>query len=131
VSHLLDVSLLLACGWEEHAKHAQANSWLNGVSGFATCPLTEMGFVRISMSPAFRASFEDARSILNSLVELESHRFVADKIRAKSLPILTSRKDVTDAHLIGLAQSHGLKLATLDDRLCQQPWATGVAENPL
>jgi predicted nucleic acid-binding protein len=131
VSHLLDVSLLLACGWSEHARHAQANRWLNKVAAFATCPLTEMGFLRVSMSPAFRASFEDARTILNSLLELESHRFVTDTIRAKSLPALTSRKDVTDAHLIGLARRRGLKLATLDDRLCQRSWAAGVAENPL
>jgi predicted nucleic acid-binding protein len=48
-----------------------------------------------------------------------------------SLPSLASSKDVTDAHLVRLASSHGLKLATLDQDLCNKPWSRGIAENPL
>ena len=38
--------------------------------------------------------------------------------------------DVTDAHLVRLASSHGLRLATLDGKLCRKAWANGIAENP-
>ena len=52
-------------------------------------------------------------------------------LRAALLPILTSSKDTTDAHLVTLAKRLGLKLATLDKTLMIKPWAVGVAENPL
>lgn len=50
---------------------------------------------------------------------------------AASLPLLTTYKETTDAHLVTLANRHGLKLATLDATLIAKPWAAGIAENPL
>jgi hypothetical protein len=44
---------------------------------------------------------------------------------------VSSHADVTDAYLVTLAKTHGLRLATLDQILCAKPWARGVAENPL
>ena len=35
MSHLLDVNLLLACGWNVHPVHAKANRWLNSIPAFA------------------------------------------------------------------------------------------------
>ena len=90
-----------------------------------------MGFLRVSMSPAYGASYSDARAALKAILQLKSHRFLTDAINADSLPALLSAKDVTDAHLVQLAASHGLKLATLDDSLCKRTWASGIAENPL
>ncbi|MBM3839500.1 MAG: hypothetical protein FJ398_16325 [Verrucomicrobia bacterium] len=62
---------------------------------------------------------------------MKSHRFLTDATQADSLPAISSSKDVTDAHLVRLAASHGLKLATLDDDLAKKSWASGIAENPL
>ena len=131
MSHLLDVNFLLACAWAGHADHARANRWLNLAREFATASVTEMGFLRVSMSPAYNASFADAKTALTAILNLKSHRFLADATRADSLPAVTSGKDVTDAHLVRLAASHGLKLATLDGHLCKKSWSAGVAENPL
>ena len=131
MSHLLDVSFLLACAWSGHPEHASANRWLNSPAKFATAPITQMGFLRVSMSAAYGASFADAQEALHAILQLKSHRFVTDAVRAVSLPALSSNKDVTDAHFVGLAASHGLKVATLDDELCKKPWAAGIAENPL
>lgn len=131
MSHLLDVNLLLACAWSGHADHARANRWLNSASAFATAPITQMGFLRVSMSTAYNASFADARTALAAILQMKSHRFLTDATQADSLPTLTSSKDVTDAHLVRLAASHGLKLATLDGSLTKKPWAAGIAENPL
>ncbi len=131
MSHLLDINLLLACAWSSHGQHARANRWLNSVRAFATAPLTQMGFLRVSMSAPYGATFADARTALCGIVRLKSHHFVTDATEADSLPSLSLGKDVTDAHLVRLAVAHRLKLATLDKSLCQQPWAVAIAENPL
>ena len=89
------------------------------------------GFVRISMTTAYHASFDDARKSLATLRSLAGHRFVADDVDGAALPTLVSYKDTTDAHLVTLANRYGLKLATLDAGLIAKPWAVGVAENPL
>jgi len=128
---LLDVNVLLGCAWKSHADHEPLLLWLRQTDLWATCPLVESGFVRISMTTAYRASFNDARTSLATLRALPGHRFLTDDVDAVSLPPLTSSKDTTDAHLVTLAKRHGLKLATLDGDLTGKPWAAGVAENPL
>ena len=128
---LLDVNILLGCSWKSHADHSALLGWLLQADEWATCPITELGFVRVSMTTAYQASFEDAQKSLATLRALPGHRFVADDLEAVSLPALTSYKETTDAHLVTLAMRHGLKLATLDAGLITKPWAVGVAENPL
>ena len=108
-----------------------ANRWLNSARAFATAPITQMGFLRVSMSTAYNASFADAQTALAAILHMKSHRFLTDATEADFLPALTSSKDVTDAHLVRLAASHGFKLATLDGNLAKKPWAAGIAENPL
>ena len=131
MSHLLDVNFLLACAWSSHGRHAEANRWLNSASSFATASISQMGFLRVSMSVAYGASFADAQTALMAILRLRSHRFLVDTTQADALPAVAVGKDVTDAHLTRLAASHGLKLATLDGQLCRKPWAAGIAENPL
>lgn len=131
MSHLLDVNFLLACAWSRHADHVRANRWLNSTRAFATAPITQMGFLRVSMSTAYGATFADARTALTAILQMQSHRFLSDATQAGALPTLSTGKDVTDAHLVQLAASHGLRFATLDRDLCKKPWSTGIAENPL
>ncbi len=128
---LLDVNILLGCSWKSHADHSALLDWLLQADEWATCPITELGFVRVSMTTAYQASFEDALESLATLRALPGHRFLADDLDAVSLPALTSYKEITDAHLVTLATRHGLKLATLDAGLITKAWAVGVAENPL
>ena len=90
-----------------------------------------MGFLRVSMSPAYNASFSDAQTSLRAILELQSHRFLADTVTADALPVLAYGKEVTDAHLVRLATNNGMKLATLDESLCRKAWAKSIAENPL
>ncbi len=128
---LLDVNSLLGCGWKSHADHVPLLNWLLQVENWATCPISESGFIRISQTTAYRASFQSAQKSLATLRALKGHRFVVDDIHAALLPPLTSYKDTTDAHLVTLAKRHGLKLATLDATLLAKTWAAGAAENPL
>lgn len=131
MSHLLDVNLLAACAWASHEHHAPANRWLDSLRSFTTCPATQMGFLRVSMSAGYGADFSEAREALDAILAMRSHRFLADDIPAGLLPEVASRHDVTDAHLVVLASRHRLKFATLDDTLCLKPWAKGIAINPL
>ena len=128
---LLDVNVLLGCAWKSHSEHAALLRWLMQVREWATCSFTESAFVRISMTRAYRASFEDARRSVATLRALQGHRFVSDEVHVALLPVLTSYKDTTDAHLVTLAKWHRLRLATLDEALIGKPWTAGVAENPL
>lgn len=131
MSHLLDVNFLLACGWNSHARHTDARGWLERRPAFATCPFAELGFLRVSMSPAYRASCADALAALGNMTSRKQARFLGADLPAARLPGLTHHAEVTDAYLVELARAHGLKLATLDDGLCQKPWALGIAVNPL
>ena len=128
---LLDVNLLLGCGWTNHADHSVLLNWLLQSNAWATCPLTESGFMRISMTTAYQATFDDARKSLATLRALPGHRFLSDDVAASLLPVLSSYKDTTDAHLVTLANRYGRKLDQLDEKLLGTPWAATVAENPL
>ena len=130
MSHLLDVNFLVACAWQSHADHVRANRWLNGARSFATSSVTEMGFLRVSMSPAFGAGFTDAMAALEAIVSMRGHRFLRDGTRGRALPPVSTGRDVTDAHLVRLAARHRMKLATLDAVLCGRAWADGIAEDP-
>ena len=130
MSYLLDVNFLIACGWESHAEYIRASRWLSRAKSFATCPISEMGFLRVSLSPAYGASFEDAMAALGAIARMRAHRFLRDATRAQSLPPVSTSKDVTDAHLVHLARRYRLKLATFDGALCEKEWARGVAEDP-
>ena len=128
---LLDVNVLLGCGWKSHTEHTTLLGWLLRAKEWTTCPLSESGFLRISMTTAYQASFDDARRSLATLRGVPGHRFLSDDVDVSLLPVLTSYRDTTDAHLVTLAKRNGLKLATLDGPLIAKPWAVGVAENPL
>jgi uncharacterized protein len=130
MSWLLDVNLILATRWSTHPEHVEAAAWLDSVEEFYTSPITELGFLRVSLSPGYAATWEAVAESLEKLRERSSFRFLADDAEAAASP-QTSYKDTTDAHLVVLARRHGLKLATLDRSLVAKPWAAGVAVNPL
>jgi predicted nucleic acid-binding protein len=131
MSVLLDVNMLLACGWQTHLRHAEAVAWLDGVSEFYRCPLVELGFLRVSIGPAFRTPFEDAATVLADIKRRTGAKAMADDFDMAGLPSLVSHAEVTDAYLVELARSKSLQLATLDNALCERPWAAGVAVVPL
>ena len=128
MSWLLDVNLILASRWTTHAEHASVKAWLDSVEEFHTCSITELGFVRISLSVAYNSTWNEES--LGALHARVGHRFLADDVDGTSAP-QTGSKDTTDAHLVSLSRRHGLKLATLDASLVTKPWAKGVAENPI
>jgi predicted nucleic acid-binding protein len=127
---LLDVNLILASRWTTHPDHLPVKAWIESVGEFSTCAISELGFVRISLSTAYQATWAQVQEALGKLHSRPGYRIVADDVDGAASPE-TNSKDTTDAHLVTLAQRHGLKLATLDEVLLSQPWAVGLAANPL
>jgi len=56
---LLDVNILIALFDTVHTHHDVAHDWFadNNTSGWATCPLTENGLLRVLGNPARRDAF--------------------------------------------------------------------------
>ncbi len=60
---LLDVNALLAMSYKDHVHHARVDTWASQLLAeheqdrvmFATCPITELGFVRVGSGPAAKA----------------------------------------------------------------------------
>jgi toxin-antitoxin system PIN domain toxin len=116
MTHLLDVNVLLAAIWENHPHHARTFRWLAGKQ-ISVCPLSEMGFIRISTNPkAIHAPMEKARDLLQNFLAERAVRRIPD-----NLPALDSHpqktEQVTDFYLAALADKHGMKLATLDEKI--------------
>ena len=120
---LLDVNVLMALLWENHEHHGPARRWLETVAEFATCPVSQLGFARISSHPmlGFGMSPEQAFGVLRRFLGDSRHRFVADDLSCEDRVLLTeqisSAHRVTDHYLAALARQHGLSLATFDDAL--------------
>lgn len=122
--HLLDINLLIALAWPSHVHHRDAHAWFarKADSGWATCPLTEIGFVRISSSPTIipeAVTPREALAVLGKMKDHEHHVFWPDSIsvdHARYVPsgLLVGHGQVTDAYLLGLARRNHGRLATLD-----------------
>lgn len=118
---LLDVNALVALAWDAHVHHAAVRAWFaaSAGEGWATCPLTESGFVRVSSNPKVLAGaigVEQARSVLRALRQHEGHRFLVDDVSIADPDIspLAGHRQVTDAHLVALARRHDTRLVTFD-----------------
>jgi len=122
--------MILASRWTTHPNHRAAQAWVDSVEEFHTCAITELGFIRISLSSAYQATWDEAQEALAKLQARPGYRFVADDVDGGAAPQTESR-DTTDAHLIALAKRRGLALATLDAGLLAKSWAAGIAQNPL
>lgn len=113
MTHLLDVNALIALLWQHHGHHTRAVAWAQGKM-IAVCPLTELGFVRVSTSPGFGATMTDARKVLADFIKDDSPVFIAADSRALDGVAATTSKATTDVYLANLAAKHGMKLATFD-----------------
>jgi toxin-antitoxin system PIN domain toxin len=121
--HLLDVNVLMALLWENHEHHQRARSWLHGVSAFATCPLVQLGFARISAHPmlGYGMAPDEAFAILRRFLADSRYHFIADDLSCTDRVLHTENipnsNYVTDHYLVALARQHNLTLATLDEPL--------------
>lgn len=123
---LADVNVLLALIDPVHLNHEPASQWFADASGrgWATCPLTENGFVRILSNPSYpgvRMSPPDAIAMLDTLVRnhAATHRFWPDSVSLCDRTLfrpeaIAGARQITDVYLLGLCQQNGGTLVTLD-----------------
>ena len=134
---LLDVNVLIALVDPAHVQHGQAHRWFSRVGrrGFATCPLTENGLIRIVGHPRYPNSPGPPSAVVHSLVTirgLSGHKFWPDKISVAdkaffASELLSSHSRVTDSYLLALANSNGGRLATMDQKLATEVVPNGKA----
>ncbi|HKV64113.1 MAG TPA: TA system VapC family ribonuclease toxin [Candidatus Acidoferrum sp.] len=121
---LLDVNVLIAMAWPTHSSHERVQEWLvrHAREGWATCPLTQIGFVRILSNPAFSPNAltpAHALALLQANLGHPAHRFWPDELSFLQAlepfqPRLVGHQQMTDAYLLGLAMHKKSKLATMD-----------------
>ena len=120
---MLDVNVLIALLDENHTDHELVVEWLADHihDGWASCPLTQNGCVRILSLPRYPNSLriEEAMDRLRDAVSTPHHQFIADDISLLDNSKVDGRSllgpgQVTDAYLLALAVAHGAQFVTLD-----------------
>ena len=121
---LLDVNVLVALFDADHVHHDLVHDWFAGArdDGWATCPLTENGFVRVVSSPRYRPDPIRPSAALESLRKFcasRGHTFWEDAVSLRDARVFNlaaghGHQQLTDVYLLGLAKHMGGQLATLD-----------------
>lgn len=133
---LLDVNVLVALLDRDHVDHGRAHRWLDHAigHGWASCALTENGFVRILSQPRYPSPVSPSRAarLLAQARSTGHHLFwPCDVSMLDASSVDTSRvhgpRQVTDAYLLALAVAHEGRLVTFDRALTlgAVPGATG------
>ena len=123
---LLDINVLIALLDANHVFHEKAQVWwlAQRAFGWASCALTQNGFVRIAsqLNAKDPAQLGLAMQVLARLTQDSAHQFWQESIslldatrfeRSK----ITGHRQITDAYLLGLAVKHGASFATFDQNI--------------
>ncbi len=120
---LLDINVLVALFDPDHVHHEPAHDWFadNRRSGWASCPITENGFLRVLANPAYGATVQRAVALLSSFKKFSrsgNHQFWPDDLSLRDdifdLSFVAGHRQLTDVYLLGLATKMGGRLATFD-----------------
>ncbi len=134
---LLDVNLLVALFDSSHIHHDLAHDWFadNRARGWATCPATENGFVRVVSNPAYPRGGTRTETLVGLLRRFrgsEHHRFWPMEVSLTDeslfdVHLLQGHRQVADVYLLGLAKRMKGRLATFDRTI---PWKAIVGGQP-
>ena len=121
---LLDVNVLIALFHPQHIHHDVAHDWFADEhgSGWATCPLTENGFLRVLGNPARRDAFVPIPVLSGHLKKFcasRGHEFWPETIslreeRLFDLSLARGHRQITDIYLLGLAVKRAGRFVTFD-----------------
>ncbi len=125
---LLDVNVLIALLDDAHVHHALARDWFGAqvAHGWASCPLTQLGCVRIMANPNY-ANAQPAALVAQRLAKAmhtPHHEFWPANANPLGAPGIEwsrvlSARHVTDVYLLSLAVVHGGRFVTFDRHV---PW---------
>jgi uncharacterized protein len=124
---LLDVNVLVALFDPTHLHHEAAHRWFSAESGagWASCPMTENGFVRVISHAAYpgnRATARDALARLLAFQRASPWQFWPDDISLVGEGVLVEERPVahhqlTDLYLLALAVHHDGRLVSFDRKI--------------
>ena len=121
---LLDVNVLLALSLEHHIHHHLAHDRFAELESWSTCPVTESGLLRLLMTEQVvgrKVTGSEALAQLDALRRVQGWTFLVESVSLAESHIdtrvLMGRRQVTELHLVELAASHGVSLATFDASL--------------
>ena len=125
---LLDINVLIALLDPDHVFHNRAHNWwkVQAKSGWASCPLTENGLVRIMSNPAYSKAAEfrpgDLIERLDLFASQSNHQFWPDDLSLRDKSVfardrLHTSRAITDLYLLALAVKHRASLATFDQAI--------------
>ena len=127
MTYLLDANILIALCDELHAHHHDAHRWFKSIGrlSWATCPLTENAFIRITSKPTYprsTGSVTEQMRVLRELCQIPGHQFWPDDVSLVRHEVWSSSDhaspaDLTDLYLVALAVKREQKFATLDRTL--------------
>jgi uncharacterized protein len=124
---LLDVNVLIALFDADHVHHELSHDWFadNRADGWATCPLTENGFIRIFSNPAYAGGIARPREVaqrLNRFCSSGHHVFwpadislLDDRLFNQAFPV--GHTQLTDVYLLGLAKKMRGSFVTFDQHV--------------
>jgi len=126
VRALLDVNVLIALLDSDHASHGAAMSWFarHGGEGWASCPITQNGCVRIMSNPSYPNSLP-VQAVLTRLAEAcqeEVHEFWPDRVSLLDPQVfdptrIHGPRQLTDIYLLALAVAHDARFVTFDGKI--------------
>jgi len=121
---LLDVNVLIALLEPGHDFFLTAQQWFksSGKEDWGVCPLTEIGFIRITTNPSFYPgprTHEEATFILAELAKRPGYRYwpLTENWLTLTAPLaarISGHQQITDAYLLGMAIKEGGVLVTFD-----------------
>lgn len=135
---LLDVNVLLALLDSDHVDHERAHEWFGADAddGWASCAITENGFVRIVSQPRYPSPVapSEAVSLLARARDGGDHAFWPCEVSILDECVLDATRvhgprQVTDAYLLALAVAHGGRLVTFDRGVVRSAVPTAGAEH--
>jgi toxin-antitoxin system PIN domain toxin len=119
----LDLNALIAFLDAEHLHKPRIHQWWlqNRTYGWATCPLTQNGFVRVISQPNYSSPISIGRAFdhLRRNTETNDHVFWPDDISLLDEQLIDrfrilGPKQLTDIYLLALAVKRGGRLVTFD-----------------
>jgi toxin-antitoxin system PIN domain toxin len=123
VRALFDLNVLISLFDEQHVHYAKAHHWWaqNRSSGWASCPLTQNGFLRILSQPSYQipVPLSEAFQYLRDVTARNDHRFWPDDVSLLDEQVINRErvlgpKQLTDVYLLALAVKHHGRLVTFD-----------------
>ena len=123
---LLDINVLIALLDGGHSHHARALDWFlsHAESGWASCPLTQNGCLRILSQPGYARPLplQAVAERMRMFTAGPTHQFWPDAVSvldpdALRLDRIHGPAQITDSYLLALAVAHDGRFVTFDERI--------------